>query len=200
MRGALAGRGGGAADNALGITLKRLRKLLGDERAVTQQGGKLTLDARRCWVDAWALQGDCWNAPEALPACPATAFPNWRRSPRGSASCNRGAFLASEPERPWMLPLRDRLRARVTRVVLSLGQGLEQAGQAEAAIDLYRQALEQDNLSEDLYRRLIACHAKLGQRAEAMAAYRRCRELLSIVLGIQPSAETEQVFRDLQFA
>jgi DNA-binding SARP family transcriptional activator len=92
------------------------------------------------------------------------------------------------------LPLRDRLKASVTRVVLSLGQGLEQAGKAEAAIELYRRALEQDNLAEVLYRRLITCHAKLGQRAEAMATYRRCRELLSVVLGIQPSAETEQLF------
>ena len=33
-----------------------------------------------------------------------------------------------------------------------------------------------------------------------MAAYRRCRELLSIVLGIQPSAETERLFRAIQSA
>jgi DNA-binding SARP family transcriptional activator len=113
---------------------------------------------------------------------------------------SRGAFLANEREQPWLLPLRDRLKARVTRVVLSLGQGLEQAGKAEAAIELYRRALEQDNLAEELYRRVITCHAKLGQRAEAMAAYRRCRELLSIVLGIQPSAETERLFRAIQAA
>ena len=54
-----------AADNALGITLQRLRKILGDERAVSQQGGKLTLDSRRCWVDAWALQ-DVLERAEAM--------------------------------------------------------------------------------------------------------------------------------------
>ena len=85
-------------------------------------------------------------------------------------------------------------------MVLPLGQGLEQAGRAEAAIELYRRALEQDNLGEELYRLVITCHAKLGQPAEAMATYRRCRELLSVVLGIQTSAETEQLFRAIQSA
>ena len=95
---------------------------------------------------------------------------------------------------------RHGLKTRVTRVMLSLGQGLEQAGKAEAAIELYRRALELDNLAEELYRLVITCHGKLGQPAEAMATYRRCRELPSVVLGIQPSAESEQLFRALQAA
>jgi DNA-binding SARP family transcriptional activator len=186
-----------AADNALGITLKRLRKLLGDERAVSQQGGKLSLDVRRCWVDTWALKALLERADARLRS--RESFPDLESVARRICEINGGSFLAGEPEQPWMLPLRDRLRARITRVLLALGQRLEQADQVETAIALYRQALEQDNLSEDLYRRLITCLAKLGQRAEAMAVYRRCRELLSIVLGIQPSEETEQVFRRLQF-
>ena len=187
-----------AADNAFGITLQRLRKLLGDEQAVNQHGGKLTLDSRRCWVDAWALQDVLERAEAMLRTRHADS--DLEAVAERIRELSRGAFLANEREQPWLLPLRDRLKARVTRVVLSLGQGLEQAGKAEAAIELYRRALEQDNLAEELYRRVITCHAKLGQRAEAMATYRRCRELLSVVLGIQPSAETEQLFRALQAA
>jgi DNA-binding SARP family transcriptional activator len=187
-----------AADNALGITLQRLRKILGDERAVIQQGGKLSLDARRCWVDAWAFEA-LLDRAEALLRSERNAGEVEQIAAR-ICEANRGVFLANEPEQPWTLPLRDRLRARVTRVVLLLGQRLEQGGGTEAAVELYRHALEQDNLTEALYQRLMGCHARLGQRAEAMAAYRRCRELLSIVLGIQPSAETEQLFRAIQSA
>ncbi|HJW33094.1 MAG TPA: bacterial transcriptional activator domain-containing protein, partial [Holophagaceae bacterium] len=64
-------------------------------------------------------------------------------------------------------------------------------GRHEAAIAMYQAALEQDNLAEELYQRLIECHLACGEHARALMAYRRCRELLSIVLGVKPSARTE---------
>ena len=39
--------------------------------------------------------------------------------------------------------------------------------------------------------------AATGDQAEALNAFRRCRELLSIVLGIKPSAETDQLYREI---
>ena len=44
----------------------------------------------------------------------------------------------------------------------------------------------------------MICHRELGQPAAALQAYRRCRELLSVVLGLGPSAETEAVRRSLE--
>lgn len=35
------------------------------------------------------------------------------------------------------------------------------------------------------------CHLARGENAQALNAYRRCRELLSIVLGVRPSSRTE---------
>jgi DNA-binding SARP family transcriptional activator len=37
----------------------------------------------------------------------------------------------------------------------------------------------------------MECHLARGEQAQALNAYRRCRELLSIVLGLKPSARTE---------
>ena len=54
-------------------------------------------------------------------------------------------------------------------------------------------ALELDNLAEALYRRLMNCYIELGEPAEALNSYRRCRDMLSIVLGIKPPPETEAV-------
>ena len=62
---------------------------------------------------------------------------------------------------------------------------------------LYRRALEVDNLQEESYRRLMLCLHELGESAEAKKVYRRCTELLSIVLGTRPSPETVSVFRSL---
>jgi DNA-binding SARP family transcriptional activator len=39
--------------------------------------------------------------------------------------------------------------------------------------------------------------AATGNHAEALNAFRRCRELLSIVLGMKPSSQTDQLYRDI---
>ena len=40
----------------LNTTLHRLRKLLGDDEAVVQQGGQLFINGDLCWVDCWQFQ------------------------------------------------------------------------------------------------------------------------------------------------
>jgi DNA-binding SARP family transcriptional activator len=91
------------------------------------------------------------------------------------------------------MPLRDRLQARLARAVLARGQALEAQQDFAAARLLYERALDLDNLAEPVYRRLMVCQRELGDPAGALSTYRRCRELLSIVLGRQPTAETEAV-------
>ncbi|MET0733115.1 MAG: bacterial transcriptional activator domain-containing protein, partial [Casimicrobiaceae bacterium] len=100
-------------------------------------------------------------------------------------------FLGLETAAPWALPLRDRLQARFIRSVLAEGQAHENARDFAAARALYERALEQDNLAEPLYRRLMICQREMGDAAGALTTYRRCRDLLSIVLGRKPAAETE---------
>ena len=43
----------------------------------------------------------------------------------------------------------------------------------------------------------LAALAATGNHAEALLAFRRCRELLSIVLGLKPSEETERLRREI---
>ena len=71
------------------------------------------------------------------------------------------------------------------------GRALEEKGESDSAIELYQRTLALDNLAEPVYRRLIGCLKERGETAEALKVYRRCRELLSIVLGVQPSRETQ---------
>ncbi|MGH2671131.1 MAG: AfsR/SARP family transcriptional regulator, partial [bacterium] len=47
---------GDAAYRALITTLQRLRRLLGEPRAITFQDGCLSVDGRQVWVDAWAFE------------------------------------------------------------------------------------------------------------------------------------------------
>ena len=80
---------------------------------------------------------------------------------------------------------------------MELGAALERAGDWTTAIDVYRRGLEADNLAESIYRGLMRALAATGDHAEALTAYRRCRELLSIVLGLKPSLETERLYREI---
>ncbi len=184
---------GDESRDALKTMLHRARSLLGADLLVVRDG-QIAFDARLAFVDTWAFEHVCGRI-ESLLGSRATAS----RVDDGELEMRRAQLFAiyrghlfGEAELPsWALASRDRLRARFIRAVEALGQRLEQSGRPDAAIALYRAGLEQDNLAEELYQRLIACHLARGEQAQALNAYRRCRELLSIVLGVKPSARTE---------
>lgn len=61
-------------------------------------------------------------------------------------------------------------------------------------IGTYRKGLNMDNLSEELYQRLMLCHGKLGNKADAARAYNRCLGLFQDNLGIEPSDKTKAIY------
>jgi tetratricopeptide (TPR) repeat protein len=150
-----------------------------------------------------SLLGGCLGAgavAEPGQGCAGT----WRLGRRWPARAGRGAaalpgslFFAGEPDQPWLVGRRERLRERLLRALDSAGQHLERARRFTDAQALYEQAVDIEPLAEELYRRLMVCLSAQGQRAEAMEVYRRCRRHLSVVLGISPAAATEALYRSL---
>lgn len=171
---------GDDAKTSFDSNLYRLRKLLDVDGALQLAEGKLSLNAELVWLDTWAFEAalDAGDVAAAL-------------------ALYRGAFLALDAPLPWTLPARDRLQARLLRAVLAQGEALEDRGEWVQARGLYERTLEVDNLAEAVYRRLMVCLRETGDHAGALTTYRRCRELLSIVLGRAPSAETEAVRQSL---
>jgi ATP/maltotriose-dependent transcriptional regulator MalT len=187
---------GDAAKASFDTTLYRLRKLVGLDTALALAEGKLSLDRRQCWLDVWAFERIARDA-DAPASAGDEAGADLVRLGRALLDAYPGHFLAAEEDAPWAIDLRDRLRSKLVRTVLGLGERLQAAGRWTEAVTLYERALELDNLAEGLYRGLMLCQRELGQPAAALQAYRRCRELLSVVLGLAPSAETEAVRRSL---
>ncbi len=169
---------GDVAKTSFDSGLYRLRRLLDVEGALVLADGRLSLDPGVVWLDVWTFE-------RLLDATPADV--------ESALECYRGHFLALESPPPWALPLRDRLQARLTRAVLAHGQALEERRDFDKARALYERALEHDNLAEAIYRRLMVCQRELGDATGALNTYRRCRELLSIILGRRPAAETDAV-------
>ncbi|WUR16017.1 BTAD domain-containing putative transcriptional regulator [[Empedobacter] haloabium] len=180
---------GDAGQSTLCTTLHRLRKLLGLDDAIVVQQGRLALNAAKVWVDAWAferLANRLEQEPEA--------------DEQELARCLRlylGNFLQQDTDAPWMAPLRERLRSKYLRQVLRSGRRWESKGDWGRAVETYQHGIEIDNLAEELYRRLIECEYRRGHAAAALQAYRQCRHMLSVLLGIRPSAETEAVYRTI---
>ncbi len=169
---------GDVAKTSFDSNLHRLRKLLDIDQALSLAEGKLSFNPSVVWLDTWAFESALDAEPPRLGA---------------ALSLYRGHFLGLENAPPWALALRDRLQAKLIRSVLTEGQRLEGKRDFSAARAVYERALELDNLAEAIYRRLMVCQRELGDPAGALTTYRRCRELLSIVLNRKPAAETESV-------
>jgi DNA-binding SARP family transcriptional activator len=184
---------GDEARAALKAMLHRARTLLGPDWLLVRDG-QISLDDRTVWVDTWAFDHVSGRIESLLLGGTGT-----QRVDDGELECRRlqlfalyrGHFLGEGEVPAWAIAVRDRWRERFIRSARLLGKRCERTGRPEEAITLYRAALEQDNLAEELYQHLIECHLARGEHAQALNAYRRCRELLSIVLGLKPSAGTE---------
>ena len=189
---------GDSAHRSFTTTLHRLRKLLGEDRAIVLSEGKLTLDGRYVWTDCWALEQVTARVDQMLRG------PRERIEPEKLGALSRrllelyaGPFLGNEPEEAWSLALRDRLRARFVRCVGEISRYWQNAGQPERATELLERALEVDSLAESLYRHLMLCHSQAQRRAEAIEIYNRCRKTLSSLLKVEPSPETRAIYEKL---
>jgi LuxR family maltose regulon positive regulatory protein len=186
---------GDAARNSFDNALHRLRKLLGGDRHLPLRSGALSVDAATCWTDVAALDA-CFAQADALAGGHDAG--KLAAIAERALALYQGAFLAGEDEHAEVLVARNRIQSRFVRAMGAIGARLESgACWAQAAL-VYRRVVEQEPLAEDTYRRLIRCLLQLGQRAEAYEVYRRCRQQLSVVLGIRPAAETETLVATLR--
>ncbi len=177
------GAEGDAAHRALITNLQRLRRLLGIAEAVQYSDGKLTLDTRYCRVDAWAFErGLKTDNPVQLAQ---------------TLSFYQGAFLHSEGDSLWLLPMRERLRRKYLQQLEKLTESLADNDQWQEAIVWYHRGLLVDNLHEACYRGLIRAHQKLGETGEAIRVYRECQQKLQAELGVAPSLQTTALFESL---
>lgn len=88
---------------------------------------------------------------------------------------------------------------------LSLSQALQQLfqwhtglGEFDVAIGYVRRWLALDPLHEPAQRELMALYARTGQQAAALRQYEECVRLLDEELGVEPEAETTQLYEAIR--
>lgn len=181
---------GDAAAQALATTLHRLRKLIG-ENAIERQEGRLSLDTRYAWVDAWAFERALSDLEQV---CQKNQLDKLTILTTRLFTLYRGPFLKDEPDAPWLLNMRERLRAKFLRHLETAACSIV-SHDPEQAVVCYQKALEIEPLAEGLYRGLMQVHLAQDRRAEALTTYDRCRKILASHLGISPSPDIETLAR-----
>ncbi len=116
----------------------------------------------------------------------------------------RGSFLdgfslKDSPEFDnWTSVLREHHQGMASAALGRLAEGYEQRQNYEKALGYARKRLEMEPWQEQAHRQLMHLLALKGQRPEALAQYEACRKALRGELGVEPSAETLQLYERIR--
>jgi DNA-binding SARP family transcriptional activator len=190
---------GDTARRSFDTTLHRLRKIIGDDRVLVLKDGKLSLDGQYCWVDLWVFERLLGQSHRLLMR-DVTGKQNFtlEQLTENLIGLYQGHFLGKEDITSWSVSMQERLRSKFIHHLLEVGRFMEKHGYWEQAMHCYRKGIDVDDLVEVFYQRLMYCCQQTECISEGMAVYRRCRQVLSITLGLQPELETESLYQSLR--
>jgi len=180
---------------SLDMAISRVRRLLADDAALQTPEGRLALSQRHVWTDVAPLlrllrrvgaQRDRTVAGKTPPAAAVMA------EIAAVLELYRGPYLPDEDPPPWLLAGREAVTAAV-RTALVTAESVLKGHDDERLKQAMERAFAVDSTSEDLARALMRVHLRHGRHGEALIVYRRVRDMLSIVLSVTPSAETERL-------
>lgn len=185
---------GDAGHKSFEVTLIRLRRLIGNDKAIRLQRGIITLDSRYCFVDAWNFERLIRRADASWNENKQTESIQFSEK---AIDRYKGNFLKEDRWQPYTLSMRERLKGKFIRSLIRTGRYYEDAGDINRAAELYQKGIEVDNLCEEIYRHLMLCYQRLGLKAEVMTAYHRCRDAMTAILNTEPSARTKEIYSEI---
>ncbi len=100
----------------------------------------------------------------------------------------------------WLAAQRERRRRAHSDALSTSAAQAEANGDLAAALQHAGALLDLDPLSEDAHRHLMKFHYLRGDTGAALAAYRRCENVLRSELGAEPSRETRELKRQIEQA
>lgn len=110
-----------------------------------------------------------------------------------SASIARRPFLPGE-DAQWVVSERAKLQTALMRALECLVQIWSWKGDMVLAARVAEELVKLEPFREISHQYLMRAHLAAGNRAQAVRAYERCRQLLADELGVDPSPETQAVY------
>jgi len=145
------------------------------------------------WVDVEAARGALDEAEGLIRA--GRTRDAW--GPTNVCLAVTGRELLPGDDGDWVESLRRELVALRLRALEAYVDICLESGQDPLATQMAREAVSLDPFRETSHQRLMRSEAALGNRAEAIRVYHRCRELLREQLGVEPSPQTRELFLQL---
>ncbi len=118
------------------------------------------------------------------------------RSLQSAVALVKGVYL-SDVDLEWADTERARLELNYHAALNRLAVLYLESGQPIRAIETCQTALKADPLLEDAYRLSMRAYAALGDGAAIARVYQTCRAVLMDELGVNPSEETEKLYKKL---
>jgi DNA-binding SARP family transcriptional activator len=178
------------ARHSLRQALVTLRRALPGSAAASlvEEGNTIRLDPGAVEIDVALFE--CLAAdgsPEAL---------------ERAAALYRGDFLEGigvdePPFEEWLRMERERLRELAIESLAKLLGLLARSGAVDRAVQIAVRLLGLDSAQEPVHRTLMRLYAQQGRRGTALRQYQVCVETLERELGVEPEAETRQLYREL---
>lgn len=160
---------------------------------VLGQGDLVYLDpSDRVWVD---VEEFVKGARRAATLSTSGRYREALAEYRKVASLYRGQLLEDEPYADWSFFEREHLSEVHLDVLRRMASILAQQGELEEAIDVCRSALRLDQGREEVHRLLMRLLWQSGRRDEALRQYQACRRVLLDEFGVEPSAESQSLYR-----
>ena len=95
----------------------------------------------------------------------------------------------------WLLFERERFRQLSLHALEALAEQLAAAGRLARSLEAALSAVRSEPLRESAHRALIRVHLAEGNRNEALRQYELCRRLLRDGLGVEPSAQLDELLQ-----
>ena len=187
---------GDVAHTTFSVTLHRLRKLMGSNTLLLNDS-RLTLNPEVCWVDTWEYERTLGKIKNLLNTRPIDTQ-TITKLMHTVIDLYHGPYLGNEDEQPWFLSYRERLHSKFIRCLLDVCAYLERNNRYHESAQLCEHGLDIDDLSENIYIKLIACYQRLGRRAQAMNVYHRCCSVINAHYGVEPCSELQALFESLK--
>lgn len=162
--------------------------------------GVLQLAPEALWVDAAAFERAAAQALRAADG-PAPAEPAARAERAASAlALYGGPLLPDDIDEPALHARRQHLERLQAELLHDLADAQARQGQAAPAMRSLQRLLQRQPADERAHRALIRLYAQAQRRDEAERQYAACRAALADELGVSPSAETHQAYREALLA
>ena len=186
-------------EGSLSAIVSKLRTLLastgGGEtaRVSAVTGSYETALPRHAWIDAEAAIAAIDEAEGHLQR--GTTAAAWGPASVAAAIGRRNILAGDQAD--WIDHWRHRLQGIHLRALDCLADVYLARGDNVRAVQAASESLVLEPFRETGYQRLMRAHQGLGNRAEALLAYERCRRLLEEELGADPSPETVSLYEEL---